>query len=154
MPPRTISSTFTFMYKFLMPAFAILATTPVTVCLFLDKMRGANNQPPPEFVKWMALALSIAAFASVLFIPARLKRVQIQADCLSVSNYVQEILVPFKGIRDITTYRWIRGNPVAIHLREPTIFGDKIIFMPRFSLLNWGQPHAIVNELKKLAGLP
>ena len=89
----------------------------------------------------------------ILWNCAGLKRVRSDSQQLYVSNYLREILIPFYEITDVTQNRWINIKPVTIHLRNATMFGSKITFMPKRDLSFWRKSPA-VSELKQLAGLP
>jgi len=90
-----------------------------------------------------------------LWFCAGLKRVRVDDKFLYVSNYQNEISVPFNLIADVTENRWVRNHPVTIHFHSATEFGDKITFMPksRMTFRPWSS-HPVVAELKQLAHLP
>ena len=60
-------------------------------------------------------------------------------------------------IQDVTASRWIRGNPITLHFREATAFGNKIVFLPLIRLdwnpRRWSEPHPVIAELRQLAGI-
>ena len=71
---------------------------------------------------------------------------------LYVSNYLEEISIPFSNVIDVTENRWTNFHPVTIHLRNATEFGDRITFMPKSRFFGW-TTHPVVHELKMLAGI-
>ena len=105
--------------------------------------------------KYQFLVFWVAGTAFILWACAGLKRVRIDDRFLYISNYQNEISVPFDMIADVTEIRWISNHPVTIHFRSPTEFGTTITFMPkaRFTFSSWTS-HPVVAELKKLARLP
>ena len=66
----------------------------------------------------------------IYWICIRLKEVSVDDDFLYVSNYRKEIAIPLSEIYDVTENVWVNIHPVTIHLRSPSEFGDKIVFMP------------------------
>jgi len=88
----------------------------------------------------------------ILWANAGLKRVRIDERQLHVSNYSQEICVPFSAITDVKQNRWINSRPITIYFRDATQFGDQVTFMPKQRIQFWSVDPA-VNELKRLAGL-
>jgi hypothetical protein len=73
---------------------------------------------------------------------------------LYVSNYVQEIDIPFSAIVDVRQNFWLNFRPITIFLRETTEFGDRVTFMPKQRIrLQFWRVDPIVTELNQLAGL-
>jgi len=113
--------------------------------MFIRSDAGPLSPPP-----WIFLFFWIAGSAFLVWDAARLKFVSVDDDFLYVSNYLREIAIPLTDIYDVTENVWINTHPVTIHLKSPSEFGDKIVFMPktRFSLFS---SHPVVKELKQLA---
>jgi hypothetical protein len=86
----------------------------------------------------------------MLFDAARLKYVTVDDDYLYVSNFLKEIAIPLWDIDDVTENAWLKTHPVTVHLKHPSEFGDKIVFMPKIQF--WGfASHPVVKELKQLS---
>jgi len=62
-----------------------------------------------------------------------------------------QIAIPLSEIYDVTENVCVNIHPVTIHLRSPSEFGDKIVFMPTTRFFAFFSPHPVVNELKELA---
>ena len=71
---------------------------------------------------------------------------------LYVSDYRKEITIPLSEIADVTENRWLNAHPVTIRFRNPTAFGDKIVFMPKLKYFAFWTGHPIVGELLNAAG--
>jgi hypothetical protein len=99
MQERTLSSAWTFWMKFLVPAIWILAFGYVT---FL----WSGGTPQTKFV---FLVVWIVGTTSILWVYAGLKRVRVDERQLYVSNYIEEIHIPFSAITEVKQNRWI--NP-------------------------------------------
>jgi hypothetical protein len=114
-----------------------------------------NGATPPPQVKFVFLGFLIAAMTLIFWASAGLKRVRIDERQLYVSNYVQEIAVPFSAITDVRQNRWLNSRPVTIYFREATEFGDKATFMPKQRIQFWQfwRVDPVVNELRQLAAL-
>jgi hypothetical protein len=140
---RRLSSHQTILMKFIFPALWILLLGVSTIRLFFW---GDIRTPPP----WIFLFFWIAGSALWLFDAERLKYVSVDDDFLYVSNYFREIVIPLQDIYDVTENVWLKIHPVTLHLKHPSEFGDKIVFMPktRFSFFS---SHPVVKELKRLA---
>ena len=142
MQERTLSSAWTFWTKFLFPAIWILAFGYGT---FL----WSGGPPQTSFV---FLVVWIVGTTSILWFYVGLKRVRMDERQLYVSNYIQEIQIPFSTITEVKQNRWINSRPITIYFRDATQFGDKVTFMPKQRIQFWSVD-PVVNELKRLAGL-
>src|SRR5437773_7765588 len=89
----------------------------------------------PIFVIW------IVGSGFIYWSCVRLKKVSIDDQYLYVSNYLQEIAIPFSFIGDVTGNPWMNSHPVTIHFKLSTEFGDKIVFMPPFKFFPFVGPH-------------
>ena len=128
--------------KFLFPAIWILAFGYVT---FLW------SGGPPQ-TKFVFLVVWIVGTTSILWFYVGLKRVRMDERQLYVSNYIQEIQIPFSAITEVKQNRWINSRPITIYFRDATQFGGKVTFMPKQRIQFWSVD-PIVNELTQLAGL-
>jgi hypothetical protein len=137
-----LSSLQTFFSKFIFP--------PIWIGSFglgvTKTMQAADPRSwLPIFVIW------IVGSGFIYWTCARLKKVSIDEQYLYVSNYFQEIAVPFSFVGDVTQNRWMNNQMVTIHFKSPTEFGDRIVFMPTFRFFAFIGPHPVVARLKQLA---
>jgi hypothetical protein len=142
---RRLSSYQTILFKFVLPGLWIPLFGMAPLSAFIRSDAGPLSPPP-----WIFLFVWIAGSAFLLWDARRLKFVSVDDDFLYASNYLREIAIPWAEIRDVTESVWINTHPVTIHLKSPSEFGDKIVFMPktRFSFFS---SHPVVKELKQLA---
>jgi len=138
--------------KFVFPAFWIFMFGMGTLGLFLGAFHGRDNQAPPEFVKWQFLGVWVAGSIFLWWGCARLKNVRIGSDAIYVSNFLQEVRIPFDAIQEVTENRWLNIHPITIRFRTETPFGNRISFMPTRRLFGW-RSHPVVGELRDLAHL-
>jgi hypothetical protein len=114
--------------------------------MFLGGSEGKDA--PPKFV---FLLFWIVGIAFIYWSCIRLKDVSVDDNFLYVSNYMKEISIPLSDIHDVTENIWVNIHPVTIHLKSPSEFGDKIIFMPKVRYFSFFSSHPVVGELKELA---
>lgn len=131
--------------KVIFPVLWIAVTGIGIVAMFFAE-KGENGPP-----KLMFLLFWIMGIAFLYWTSMRLKAVNIDDEFLYVSNYLKEISIPLSNIDDVTENRWINIHPVKIHLKSPSEFGDKIIFMPKVRVFSFFSSHPVVAELQELA---
>jgi hypothetical protein len=113
---------------------------------FFGGFKGAD-----ENFRWMFLFAWVAGSAFIYWSCVRLKEVSVDDDYLYVSNYIKEARIPLSEIYDVTENVWLNIHPVTIHLKSPSGFGDRVIFMPRVRFFSFFSSHPVVAELKALA---
>jgi hypothetical protein len=148
---KTISSTATLYFK-LLPVLWSSGFGLVTILLWLGDFRGKNNEQAPVEFKLIFTAVWVVVTTAAWRSCAGLKRVRIDGTQLYVSNYLEEISIPFSNVVKVTEDRWTNIHPGTIHLKNATEFGDRITFMPKSRFFGW-TTHPVVHELKKLASI-
>jgi len=157
---KTLSSSATFILKFVMPFIFVVA--------FIYSVFEIRT-PASHDMGWLHL---IASGGALLYVRGYfgLKRVRCDANNLFISNYFQEISVPINSIKSVCdNMGYIFSYAVIVDFKEATVFGNKIKFRPKISLamiiefpMNayWFSAlfqqqfeHPIIGELQELAGL-
>ena len=154
---RTLSSGFTPLLKFVFPVAWSGGFGYGTLTLFTHPgdvvYNGVQGSAPPD-AKWLFLAMWLLGTAVLGWLAARLRRVRMDAEGLTVSNYRAEVYVPFAAIARVTQSRWVNARPVTIEFRHETPLGRRAKFIPaargRFAF--WREDE-IVAELRGRAGL-
>jgi len=154
---RTLSSGFTFTLKFIFPVLWIGGFGYGTLQLFTHPgevtYNGVRGGAPPD-AKWLFLLMWVLGAATLGWLTARLKRVRIDNDGLLVSNYREEVRVPFAAVTKVTQNRWVNARPITVEFRHETPLGRRATFIPagrgRFAF--WREDE-IVAELRRRAGL-
>jgi hypothetical protein len=136
----------TVLMKIIFPAFWIPLWGFFVLIMFVGPLEGAATPS-----KWLFLFVWVAGSGFTYWSCIRLKEVSVDDDFPYVSNYLKEVSIPLSEIYDVTDNLWINIHPVTIHLKSPSEFGDKIVFMPTVRFFGRGS-HPVVNELKELAG--
>src|SRR5262245_16793238 len=138
---ETVSSSLTFLYKFIFTTVGSAGSGLLTVAIFLNRKPEA-----------MLFAAAWAIATAVLWLMcARLKRVKLDGATLVISNYRREITVPVSEIADVRQNRLINLRPVTITFRKETPFGGAVTFMPRMSRGLFSDAD-IVTRLRSLVG--
>lgn len=142
---RRLSSLQTIFIKIIFPTLWTLFFVVPTLSMLFRRGEGSQS-------KWFLLLVWIAGSVFVWWGSVRLKVVSVDENFLYASNYLKEIAIPLSDIYKVTENVWLNTHPVTIHLKSPSEFGDKIVFMPttRFSVFS---SHPVVKELRQLAGL-
>jgi hypothetical protein len=146
MDVRSLSSTQTFIAKWLFPALWISGFGFGTLVMWLRPKPIGSEDPRLQFlVAWIIGTLFL------LLGPARLKRVRVDATYIYISNYLRVATIPLANIRDVTENRLLNWHPVRVHFGQPTPFGTSIVFMPRHQWFSLWRSHPVVAELKNLS---
>jgi hypothetical protein len=155
--PRTLSSAWTFFYKFLLPVL-LIAVFAVGFRSALEA-RGAYSGTPSASPPVDLLALGLVVLVALVAVARTcvpLKRVRLGDDgeTLLVSNYFQEWKVPAGLITSVRQNRWLKLRPVTLHLRIDPGCGTRVTFMPpvRINFLFWRED-PVVEELRALASM-
>ena len=113
---KTISSSMTFIFKFIFPIIWISGFGFGTIRMIIKD--GFTNQAP---------ALFFATIAGIFFIYwfcMRLKVVKIDNNKLIISNYFKDIEIEKSNIAKVTEFVLINIHPVWIHFKTPSDFGN------------------------------
>ena len=135
-----ISSRLTFFYKYIFTIVWIGGFSFGTLITFYE---GSD-------IRWISLIILIACLIFIWWSVARLKYLAIENEYLIISNYLKTIRVPISEIKEVTENIYIGMHPVWIKFKTSTIFGKKIMFIPKFVFLFF-ESHPIVDDLKFLA---
>jgi len=155
--PRTLSSAWTFFYKFLLPVVWITGLTLGARASAYGKIADASGSPSASISQHAVMLLffvGLAGFAALAWFCAPLKRVRLAEDggSLLVSNYFSEWVVPAGLITAVTQNRWIKLRPITIQLRTDPGCGTRVVFMPPLRIIfRFWHEDPEVDELRTLA---
>jgi hypothetical protein len=141
-PMETVSSSLTFLYKFVFTTVWSAAFGIGTVVTFLSHKPAAM-----QFAAAWAIGTTF-----LLLTCAPLKRVKLNGAILVISNYRHDISVPVSEVADVRQNRLINLRPITITFRRETPFGNTVTFMPRGSFRLFSE-NDIVTRLRSLAGV-
>jgi hypothetical protein len=148
---RTISSSQTFLVKFVFPLLWCSIFGAVTIAIGTGFLRGSGIQSFPAAMVGVSIGVWVLGAGAWWQWGAQWKKVRLDDGALCISNFRQEIRVPLADIEEVTQNRVIRGQPVTIRFRRATEFGDSITFMPKVRAFGFWRLHPIVTELRELA---
>ena len=147
---RTLSSEWTFFYKFVTPvlwaglfAYFILVMFAITGCF---NFAGT-------FPFAVLLIMTFLACGWWFWISIRLKKVTLKDDLLLISNFQKQIEIPLSDIERVSGSILMNPELVWLHLTRPTEFGSKIVFMAKFRFFSGLTRHPVVEELERLIRL-
>lgn len=143
---RRLSSHQTVLVKIILPV-----VWPIIFGLGVINMFTSIVDGPNASVKLLFLMFWIAGSVFIWWGSVRLKVVSVDQSFLYVSNYLKEIAIPLSDIYEVTENVWLNSHPVTIHLKHPSEFGDKVVFMPKTRPFGFFSSHPVVAELKGMA---
>ena len=145
---RTLSSPLTFFWKFVSTPLLAGCFILVLAVGWSGGWKHRDGTPVSGGEIAIAIICQTATFAWLVFLSARLKRVEVDDGTLYLSNYVTEIRVPLSEVIDVTESGTLKWFLVGIDLRNPTAFGQHIDFRPRLRFY-WSGLHPTVKELQE-----
>lgn len=97
-------------------------------------------------VAWLVLVTSIS-----LRYMRRLKTVYLEGQLLIVQGWGQEIAIPISSVVETKASRWLSPEEIRLTLREPTAFGQTIVFIPKLRWFHWPfSTHPMAQELRRI----
>jgi len=149
-----LSSKWTPFYKFVLP---VLVTGGMGLGAWrvYGHPQEVNLPPglPPAYgwVLMLAIAVMVAAFLWLTLAP--IKKVELDDGSLVISNYRTEIRVPLEMVEKIDDRSMTNPKRYTITFREPTDFGQRIVFLePMVWTMNpWHEAEEIAELRNALA---
>lgn len=146
---RTLSSPLTFFWKFAATPLLAGGYVWAMAAKWSDGWKHRDGTPVSGGEIAIAIFCLAATFAWLVFLSARLKRVEVDDRTLYISNYVTEIRVPLSEVIEVAESGTARWFLLGIDLRNPTAFGQHIDFRPRLRFY-WSGLHPVALGLKGL----
>lgn len=147
---RILSGRDTFFMKFIFPTLWIVTFGLGTMWLFRDRALDVELGPWGLPERWEFFVMWVIGSLFLAWDCFRLKRVRLDGHVLCISNYVRDIRVPLADVIDVTENPFISDHPISISFRTPTVFGQKIVFIPRGSSPWSWKRNPIAEELRTL----
>jgi predicted PurR-regulated permease PerM len=146
-----LSSSVTFIYKFVFPAIWIL----IGGFLLFVTVEGIHRTSLPDTLTWLLIVVPwLFGIVFLLWFAAPILRVELRDGRIYASNYRREIEIQRSDIASVTQNVWVNVRPITLHLRNETPFGTRIRFIPpgRVIFAFWRED-PLVEKLRELAGL-
>ena len=138
-----LSSRLTFFNKYIFSILWIGGFGFGTLAMFIDP----HIRTQALLVKILFLVGWLVGSVFIYWICGRIKRVERLGDKLLISNYFQEIEVPLTEVESVSEPTFWKPELICIKFRRPTIFGSKIVFMPKIRLWMGVTRHPLVSQL-------
>jgi hypothetical protein len=143
---RTLSSDFTWFYKFGLPILIIGGFGIFTLLLFLipESFESSSGGDPRDGA-WIGVVFLLIVSPVLIWYGMKLKWVGLDGDDFVIANsYRNHIRVPLRDVERVSGSGFI-----WLHFRRPTRFGSRVAFVPPTRFLRFG-PHPLVRELESL----
>jgi hypothetical protein len=148
---RTLSSDWTFFYKFIFPVLWIGGFASMTLAMFITPDSFTGDGDIREF-RMGFLVMTILGSVALYWCCMRLKKVTLKEDALLISNFRREVKISLRNIERVSGTVLMHPELVWLHFRRPTGFGLKVVFMGK-SRFSFGLTrHPVVKELEQLIG--
>jgi hypothetical protein len=152
-PRRNLSSVATIAFKIGFPVVWIGSFAVAAAVLFV-----VSFDPPADpatdsllpWLPWCLLAMTVFGAAVFYRYALKLRWVAVEGDSLVVSDVHRRAVVPLAAVARVS-HALSRPPLLWIDFRQPTVFGTRIIFMPRTRLRLGFGPHPLIAELTTLA---
>lgn len=125
---QRVSTNLTLFYKFFMPVFWIVFFGSMTVAAFAYDNAYYGEIPGLPF-RIGLLIFFVTGVIMFMFTLMRLKRVEMSADHLYVTNYFKHLRYPYQDIEKITESEFLFFKSVTVHLKASGTFGKKFTFL-------------------------
>ena len=123
-----ISSNWTLFYKLFLPTFWIAFFGAVTAASLLAPYAYVGDIPRRSFQAGVIFVF-LSGTAALLFTLMRLKRVELGADSVYVTNYFSHYRYTYGSIEKLEVGHFLMLRPATLHLRQAGHFGRRITFL-------------------------
>lgn len=135
MDRHEISGTSTFLHKFVFPFIA-----PIYFLVLFFVIRE------PRMLLFVAIALLFFG-AWYYFFSSRFMKVEMDETNFYISNFFREITVPRSDLLNATEMRALKPYWITLWFKNPTEFGEKILFVPKWRIGAFWKANPLVQEL-------
>jgi len=151
-----LSSRWTFFVKYIVGPFWIFAFGIVALALTFAPdggLRDGRGAPPPPGFQWLFLVIWIVAGVGILRFTLPIKRVEMRAGRLVVSNHFREWEIFPSDIESVHQRRWVNSRPIRVRLRrEVDGLGTRFDFIPpQRAMLRFWREDPQVEQLRRFA---
>lgn len=126
---QRVSTNLTLFYKFFIPVFWIVFFGSVTVASLLIPFRYVGDIPAVTF-RVIVTVFFLSGVVVLWFTLLRLKRVEMDAHFVYVTNYFKNVRYPYHNIDRIEVSRFLFFSTATIYLKEVGSFGRSVTFVP------------------------
>lgn len=141
-----LSSRFTFLYKYVLPLLFIGSS----IWLLGYAVGAVGDHHLAQLPKGFGAFLFIFSTVGLLlhgWLAINTFRVEVDAENFYVSNFGKETVIPRADLFEATEMRWFKPYWITLHLRRPSEFGERIIFIPQWRMGAFWTANPLVDEL-------
>ncbi len=124
-----VSSILTLALRIFLPTFFIVFYGLLMIVSLFSKEEYVANIPMPYF-RIFSISLFFSTLVIIYFTILKLRRVELDANTLFISDYFKQAKYPLSNIESITERDYFLFKIVTLHLQQSGIFGKQITFMP------------------------
>ena len=148
MPRKLLSSRLTFLYKFVFPVIVVVWVIWFGALFLYSESSGLQDFP----IQFLAIGFVVAAINIVWmgWLALKSNRVEVDGENFYVSNFGKKIIIPRADLFEATEMRWVKPYWITLHLRRPSEFGDKVIFIPPWRMGAFWTANPLVDELNAM----
>lgn len=129
----------------MLPALFVLSVIWFGVQFFAGWLALPGDVPGGFLV--LVWAITAVNFLWIGWVALRSHKVTADRENFYVSDYRREIVIPRSDLYEATEMRWIQPCWITLHLRRPSEFGDKIVFIPPWRFGAFYTANPLVDEL-------
>lgn len=148
-----LTSKWTFFYKFVFPSIWIGGFAIGTLFMFIAPDSLGGNGEIRE-MRLIFLGMTIVGAAFIYWFCMRLKWVSLADGEFVASNYRRTIRIPLRDVERVSSSVLMNPELIWIHLRRPTEFGSRIVFMPPQRFFGGYTRHPLAKRLNELLAGP
>jgi hypothetical protein len=139
---RTLSASGTFVHKYVFLALWLCISGGLNILMWSGRLFELRVVPPSLGIKIIYLAFLLVPPPLILWMTRLHKRVRMSDDGLLIRDSSQEVFVPFSAIESVSRPKTEPNAYVEVRFRAPTVFGNRIRFVPRprHGFLPWLDP--------------
>jgi hypothetical protein len=150
---RRLSSRWTFVYRFLLPALMIVLFGLTSLAMFINPA-GWKTDIDVRILRLLFLGCALGSAIWLRAVSRLYKDVWLGSSSLTIAGRSGRIEVPLADVERVTGTRFINPPTVSVYFRRPTPFGGKIVFVaPGRWFGGFGLP-AAAKELQRLTQPP
>ncbi|NIM18481.1 MAG: hypothetical protein GTO45_41405 [Candidatus Aminicenantes bacterium] len=146
---KLISSKATIFYKFVLPPLWIVLAGSI-IFFVHSNLASFHTRGEAKTVRLIVILALAVGTVLISWVFPRLKKVELLADALQISNFSQTIVVPLRDIESVSGSILMNPELIWIRFREPTEFGAKIVFIGEYRISRGLTRHPVVKELDNL----
>ncbi len=126
---QQVSSNTTLLFKIFIPVFWLVFFGAFTLVLFISNIE-TQTLLPVIYLRFIMSGVLLSGIVFFYFTFLKLKREEMSADGVYVSNYLKSFKYPYSNIERIEERNRLLFSTVRLYFKRPTSFGKHITFLP------------------------